>query len=383
MTLDETNQSEQDLTEQIDSTVSGKPVLESLPEDYQAVLDHILFHKALISDESDGSRLNQYLEVVSNLRFGTHIAISNPYDKSIAITFQLAIEQHLDPWDIDLNEFAKEYLKRIEEHEEFDLVTVGRIIYMAYQILKLKSDRVLSNAENIEIEEDELWEPSGDWYTDDVDFLYTSVIQKQRTPPIREMVWRKGKRPVTLLELVGALEEASKEAEILKILNEKRRQQREYEKKLYRSTINENMHKEDLEADISIVYERICEFNGYPIPFSDICEPTTENEITTLVSSLYLANRRKINIWQPDFPFGKIYVENLQNKRDRAPPLPGDPAEDRKFHGLRKRLREQELGLKDSEIQTDEKDNGGDSKDKKRKKPKLRDIITSETRIAS
>jgi chromatin segregation and condensation protein Rec8/ScpA/Scc1 (kleisin family) len=383
MTLTDPKDSEQLYDSQLTTTVSNQPVLEDLPEDFQTVLDHILFHKALISDESDGERLNHYLELINELNYGTHMATSNPYDKSIAIAFQLAVEYHLDPWDIDLNKFARVYKYRIKEHEEFDLIVVGKIIHMAYTILKLKSDRVLSDAENVEEDEEDLWEPAGDWYTDDIDYMYTTVIQKQRSPPLKEMVWRKGKRPVTLLELVGALEEASKEAEIQKILNEKRRIQRERDKVIYRARVTENMHKEDLEADITMTYSRICEFNGHPIPFSDICDSDHEDKVTTLISSLYLAERRKINIWQKEFPYGKILIENLRDKKDRAPPLPGQPAEDRTLRDYRRSLQEDEMELAEGTLEAKKKGDDKGSKGKKRKKEVYDKMVKSEKGMAS
>jgi segregation and condensation protein A len=359
--MDSRDNTDHEIDKEIESTIADNPLLQDLPRDFQNVLDHILFHKALISDEADGEQLNLYLELMNDLKYGTHVSITDPYDKSIAITFELAIDKHLNPWDIDLDIFAQEYIKRVKEHDDLDLVTAGRIIVMAWTILKIQSDIVLSNAENMDIEEEEMWsEPSGDWFTNDVDYNYTARIIQGRTPPIQEMVRRKGDRPVTLIELVGAFEEARKEAEILKVLNEQRRLQRERDRVLYKSHINDNMHKEDLEAEINLVYERICKFNGQPIPFSDLCESSDENKISTLISSLYLANRRQINIWQPDFPYGRIYILKLRNKKAGAPPLPGEPAEDSTFRGLRARAREnidkKELLAKKPDEQDDETD---------------------------
>jgi hypothetical protein len=63
-----------------------------------------------------------------------------------------------------------------------------------------------------------------------------------------------------------------------------------------------------------MIYSRISKFNGQPIPLSDIYTADIEDKITTLVSSLFLANNRKINIWQRKFPFGQIFVKNLDNQ---------------------------------------------------------------------
>lgn len=367
------------LSREFESMISENPILQDLTEDYQSIVDHILFHKALISDDSDGEKFNEYIELVNKLKYGTHVAISDPYDKAIAITFQLAIDENLDPWDIDLVKFSEKYLERIKEHDEIDLVTAGRIIYMAWYILKKQSDIVLVNAENLEEEEPDYWQPSGEWLTDDMDFNYTNAILHSPKPPLQEMIWRKGERPVTLLELVGAFEEAKKEAEILKILNDQRKLERERDKRLYRARISQNMHKEDLEAEIGLTYNRICEFNGHPIKFTEICNGDPEDKLTMLVSSLYLANRRKINIWQKEFPYGPIFIQNLRDvKHERAPPLPGVPAEDLYFRGLRTKTSDD---FNTAVVTTDENDRTR-KKNKDKKKPVV-EIITSKKGIAS
>jgi segregation and condensation protein A len=367
------------LSDELESMLNDHPILQDLSMEYQNIVDHILFHKALISDESDGEKYNEYIELVNRLKYGTHVAINDPYDKAIAITFQLAMDENLDPWDIDLVKFSDKYLDRIKEHDDVDLVTAGRIIYMAWFILKKQSDIVLVNAENLEVEEPDYWQPSGEWLTDDMDFNYTNAIINSPKAPLQEMVWRKGERPVTLLELVGAFEEAKKEAEVLKILNEQRKLQRDQDKRLYRARVNQNMHKEDLEADITMIYERICQYNGRPIQLSDIHNGEPEDKITSLVSSLYLANRRKINIWQKEFPYGTIYIENLRDKKKgRAPPLPGVPAEDMYFRGLRVKDAEDVV---EGQIQRGKENK--DKKDRGKKKEPAVEIVTSKKGIAS
>jgi len=386
MAMDSNDPARQGLSSDLESIISTNPVLQDLPRDYQAILDHIMFHKALLSDESDGEKLNNYVDMISDLEYGTHVAIEDPYDKSIAITFELASKYHLDPWDIDLAKFSKAYITRIKEHEELDLVTAGRIIFMAWSILKLQSDEVLSNAERVEEEEPDIWsEPGGDWYIDNVDFANTEMIKHRKKQPLQEMVWHKGARPVTLLELVGAFEEARKEAEVMKVLNEKRRLQRDYERRLYRSNINTNMHKEDLEADITMVYDRICQFNGHPIPISKIImDDVPGDEITALISALYLANRRMINVWQPEFPNGVIYIENLRDKKEKAPPLPGEPAEDLTFRALRAKARQEMLEhQKFEELKAAAKEKRSKEKDNKKKKKEMQELVKSKKGLAS
>ena len=283
------------------------------------VKTHLLFHKALINDEyDDEEKLDQYMEIVEQLEHGMTIAFPNPFDRAIAITFELAIEHHLDPWDIDLVRFSSEYVKHVRKDPNPDLVTAGRIILMAWKILKLQSDEVLLNAQHIQEQEEEFWhEPDGDWYYDDNDFEYTTEVINREHSPISEAIWRKGKRRVSLLELVGAFEEAKREAKIIQILNERHAEEREKLKRFRNRNINTKLHQESLQEDMEMIYKRICKFNGHPIPLSDIYTIELDDKITTLVSSLFLAHRRKINIWQRKFPFGQIFVKNLYDDHEQ------------------------------------------------------------------
>jgi segregation and condensation protein A len=356
-----------------------------------SVKGHLLFHKALISDDDeDEGKLDKYMSIVEQLEHGMEIAFPNPFDRAIAITFQLAIEHQLNPWDIDLLRFSTEYLKHVKKDKNLDLVTAGRIILMAWKILKLQSEEVLENAQQIQEQEEEFWnEPDGDWYLNDDDFEYTSEVISQEEPPIHEMIWRKGKRRVSLLELIGAFEEAKHEAKLIQILNDRREEEREKLKIYRRQNINEKVHQESLQDEMELVYDRICRFNGHPIPLSDIYEEDLEDKITTLVSSLFLALDRKINIWQRKFPYGEIMVKNLHQDHAELP---------ENFTGRENidELNLNELAF-DDENENDHGDNGDPdkvlindldldqtkSKKKKKKKGEIEELITSQINIAS
>ena len=146
------------------------------------IINHLLFHRALTDEIADISRIDNYIEMVKQSKEGSHISISDPFDKSIAIAFELVIKQHLDPWNIDLVKFSTLYLKRAKE-EKIDLVTAGKIIYMAWKVLKLQSDELVEYMEktrNIEQESfgwDDL--PLFDDWSFDNDFGYTKMITKK------------------------------------------------------------------------------------------------------------------------------------------------------------------------------------------------------------
>jgi segregation and condensation protein A len=340
------------------------------------VKTHLLFHKALINDEEDDEdKLNQYMDIVEQLEHGMTIAFPNPFDRAIAITFELALENHLNPWDIDLAMFSSEYLKHVRKDKNLDLVTAGRIILMAWKILKLQSEEVLLNAQQVHEQEEEFWhEPDGDWFLNDDDFEYTTEVINREQSPVHEMIWRKGKRRVSLLELVGAFEEAKREAEIIQILNERHAEEREKLKRFRTLNINNKVHQESLQEEMEMIYKRICKYNGHPIPLSDIYTIELDDKITTLVSSLFLAHSRKINIWQRKFPFGKIYVKNLyhdelaqgldkvENLELLRPFKPDEIIEVNNFDGLRVLSAEEIIDLESSKDKN--KDNGNEDDDK-------------------
>ena len=120
------------------------------------VINHLLFHKSLIDEKDDATRINRYVSMLQKTDEGEYISIENPFDRSIAIAFELVMQQHLNPWDVDLVSFSTLYMKRAKE-EKIDLMTAGRIIYMAWKILKLQSNDLVVTMEN----QEETYEPFG------------------------------------------------------------------------------------------------------------------------------------------------------------------------------------------------------------------------------
>lgn len=275
------------------------------------IINHLLFHRALTDEIADISRIDNYIEMVKQSKEGSHISISDPFDKSIAIAFELVIKQHLDPWNIDLVKFSTLYLKRAKE-EKIDLVTAGKIIYMAWKVLKLQSDELVEYMEktrNIEQESfgwDDL--PLFDDWSFDNDFGYTKMITKKEIPFI-EPVRRKAERRVTLIELIEAFDQARKEAERYQLLEKLRREEREKLEKFARERMKGRLHEETLEEDIKKVWSKIKQLNGKAIPLRKLYKPGDKEEfIKTLISILFLAYENKIRIYQRKFPYGEIYL---------------------------------------------------------------------------
>ena len=63
------------------------------PEIDNDVINHLLFHKSLIDEKDDATRINQYVSMLQMDDEGEHISIEDPFDRSIAIAFELVMKQ--------------------------------------------------------------------------------------------------------------------------------------------------------------------------------------------------------------------------------------------------------------------------------------------------
>ncbi len=277
------------------------------------VINHLLFHKSLIDEKDDAKRINQYIRLLQEKQENDHISIDNPFDRSIALAFELVTNQHLDPWDIDLVSFSTMYLKRAKE-EKIDLITAGRIILLAWRVLKLQSENLMINMED----KKESYEPLdwGDipqemWFSEDDSYSYTNLVMKDPKPPIEEPVRRNVKRKVTLIELLDAFDTAKKEAEERKILEKQRKLESKRLTEKARKRMKGTAHDDPLEKDIEETWSKIKNISKKTMVLSDICENNNREEIIRIIMSvLFLAYDNKITVYQKKFPYGNIYIKN-------------------------------------------------------------------------
>ena len=280
------------------------------------VINHLLFHKALIDENNDMTRVNQYLEMAKAASTGESSTIENPFDRSIYLAFDLVLNQHLNPWDIDLVGFSTLYLKRAKE-EKIDLLTAGRIIYMAWKVLRLQSDHLVVTMETkpqTELEQGFDWEdiPTATWLANDDDYSYTNLLMKMPEPPIEEPLRRDSSRKVTLIELLNAFDEVRKESEQYQLLDQLRREERIKLEEKARKAMKGSAHEDHLEEDVALIWERICKFPRKFMNFTELCEvDDSEERIKTFLSILFLAYEKKITVHQRQFPYGEIYIKTI------------------------------------------------------------------------
>jgi segregation and condensation protein A len=278
---------------------------------YEDVLNHLMFHKALLSDHEGGERITRYMAMVHEIEHGHYLAVRDPMEKAIAAAFELVLDAQFDPWDIDLAAFTKLYLDKVRDDGVVNFVTAGKLVAMAWSILKLQTDEVVAKAEPPKPQGDfyfSEWDPGLDVYSSPQEFDYTQAVLQGHVP-LQEAIRREGKRAVTLVELMQAFDEARVEAELqlqLAALREKNRA-------AVSTTVGfeRKVHGEDLNEDMALTWSRIMEHNGSPVAFETLATRDPWDRVTVFVAVLFLAKMEKVALLQKDFPFGEIYVQRL------------------------------------------------------------------------
>jgi segregation and condensation protein A len=183
------------------------------------------------------------------------------------------------------------YLKRIRKEDDINFIIAGHIVHLAWSILKLQSKDVLFNADR---EEEYYFQ---DWDVDEIyenpeDIDYVHEVLQHPKPAIQEMIRREEKRQITLMELVDAFDDAV-------------------------PNFRDKVHKENLQQDIALTWQKICKLNDDVMPFHYIHNGKPNERIGAFVSILYLVQMKKINICQKVFPCGEILITNLVPKDNR------------------------------------------------------------------
>lgn len=284
-----------------------------MSENYQAILNHLLFHKALISEKDAGQRIGRYMQMLGEIDQGLHVAVRDPFEKSIVAAFELALERQLDPWEIDLVEFTKLYMKKVRQDGAVNFVTAGKLVFLAWSILKLQSDRVLLAALPPEPERPaDAWDL--DMYRQPEDLDFNQAVLTGAATPLTEAVRREGRRAVTLMELMDAFDEARREAEIQMQLHALREQAA----KRIAPNFHQKVHGEDLSEDIGLTWARLSQFDGEAVPLRSLVTGGVWDEVTIFMSVLFLARLEKIKLWQKEYPFGEIFIQRLSHEESLA-----------------------------------------------------------------
>ena len=236
----------------------------------ETVFEHIMFHKAL------GEEVDRYMELYRKAETD-YSDIKDEHDRSIAILFKLAIDSKIDPWDIDLVAFSESYLEKLRM-EGINIVYAGRLILLAWEVLKLQSTLA---RERFTYEEEVLEDP-----VSDVEFYHEDLEPRGL---------RKSLKPVSVFDLLRAMEgvkgvEKRAGRRIRKVFDKR------IDRKLHTETIKskevcEYIYKNDID-DGDLIFARYGLIDG-------------------MIALLHLARDKKIRLSQEDFPFGRIWIRTI------------------------------------------------------------------------
>ena len=112
-------------------------------------------------------------------------------------------------------------------------------------------------------------------------------------------------RPVTMIDLLDAFEEAKREAEIY----EARRATAEKLRNREPAKFENKAHKEDDETVVEMVYQRIYAMGMDPMPITEFYSDIKEENISVFVSVLHLVRDGKLDVFQETLPYGEIMVQ--------------------------------------------------------------------------
>ena len=104
--------------------------------DAKALRDDIV--SSMITEDAD-LETSEYLERIlelAEMEEAEHQFLDDPFDRSVALVLQLFQDQDLDPWAVDLSAFLEMFTERIDVAENIDLPTCGKLIRMAWQVLR-------------------------------------------------------------------------------------------------------------------------------------------------------------------------------------------------------------------------------------------------------
>ena len=280
------------------------------------------------------SKFLDRLMELATLEEAEHQFLIDPFDRSVALVFQMFQSSDLDPWDVDLSSFIEMFNERIQGAENIDLPSCGRMIRMAWSILRGQANSLIERQERaMDFEEDVEWDFDGGWEAefDDADYNFSVGVMTgaadEALPSIFEgRIHGKEGRPVTLGELLLGLKDAGRIAEEQRTRERIAKERREAHDR-ERARFSGSLHVEDLEGDLKRTWEALKsrtkssqevglrevaeELNRNSPPGLNEQEKKTESQVTAFVSTLFLTNRGYISLDQEGGYNGRIVLGDL------------------------------------------------------------------------
>ena len=305
--------------------------------DATAMRDDIVTRLLQGEEDLETSRYLDRLVELASLEEAEHQFLIDPFDRSVALVFQLFRSKDLDPWDVNLTSFLEMFEERIKTTDNIDLPTCGRLIRMAWQILRGQASSLIERQDRAwdELEEDFLDFDVSGWETefseDDYNFsvgVMTGAADTVLPSMFEGRIHREESRPVTLGELLMGLQSAKQISEDLKLREQIAKERREAHAKA-RARFSGSLHIEDLEADLRRTWNALrdrSDQGDMAVDLKDIAtylrdrsvegglefdEAEAEAQVTALVSALFLTHRGYADLTQQSGRNGLISIKDL------------------------------------------------------------------------
>ncbi len=216
-----------------------------------------------------------------------------------SMIYELVKHGNMNPWDVDVTLLAKRYIQMLKKLNQLDFRVSGKVVLAAAILLKIKSQRLLSDDIG---ELDRLMNPeelSEEEFYDDLESSSREGLEE--IPSLMPRTPQPRKRKVSIYDLMIALQKAL-EVRDRRIL-----------RGIPSVKIDVPQKKIDITKLISGVYERIKEHfssTSERLTFSRLTQDASrETKIHHFISLLHLANvdHRKIDLMQSEH-FGEIEI---------------------------------------------------------------------------
>jgi segregation and condensation protein A len=222
-----------------------------------------------------------------------------------SLILELIKTEKMDPWDVNVSQLAKMYIKALKKLKEMNLRLSGKVLLAAALLLRIKSsrlvgddllefDRLLASGENADALYAEEGFVQGELGAMGVGYQPGQAGLIPRTPQPR-------KRKVSVYDLIDALAIA---------LNVKRR-------RILNQIQTTTMHMPEKKLDISKLmddlYGDVVEFltkeQGEKISFTTLVPGESKmDKILTFIPLLHLTNARRVDLEQEDH-FKEIWIK--------------------------------------------------------------------------
>ncbi|WP_128477571.1 segregation and condensation protein A [Halorussus pelagicus] len=263
----------------------------------------------------------------------------------VELLVQLAEDGEIEPWDIDIVTVTDKFLDRLDGA---DLRTSGRALFYASVLLRMKSDAMLADDDQEDVEPEDPWD---DWgpgadapRPDDGEFPDFDPVE-QLEDEMERRLDRKSARgsPETLDELVRELRERErgswwKESRSYDTTDSPSGFQRGTQTLDYRTDddmrveeepsaddVTGTAHAEDIEAVIDDVREELrdhYEKGRSEVLYAEI-DSIGGSRIQTFLALLFLSHRGTVTLEQDDM-FGDLWVEDAETAEESETPAIAD-----------------------------------------------------------